>query len=764
MAFQAPDQSPLMASVAALITPATALIAVETIVEITDQTVCTTVLITFQIVVQTVWTTCIPVWITVLSIWTAVWTTVWILVQTPWITVTNPCHTVWAVVMIPCQRVLKNWPIGCQIAFIASTIGVKIVTIVCQMPWAPVTIPCHNVLKKPVKALQRFLIDSIIGAIPWVKLFQTPWAVDVIPCHNWLKKSLMPLHAVLIMLIGVWKDWVMAFQTVWATETNPFQAFFRKLTKLDQSCWPVFVFVKNKTNAATTAAIAAITKVIGLASIIPQRACKPPPKAIAAAFSPANIAWPACKPTIAVFASFEVWASFESADTASVTLAACLSTRNTLPRLPMAPTAPPTNPTIFPTLVVNAPTAVIAGPITGDNPTNPRINWAIELLEVVAHSIDWLIISSMAPLTPPLAAIALFRRASQLPPTCSIFEPMFCCMSLAWSCKNLVAAAVECAALSCSAAYAAQLVLASPVLSLIASSKGAIAFIPDAPNIALSAAVFWASPIPLVLSAISCRICGNGFILPALSTNVSPKASICFLAMELGASIWVIAWFKSSEAWAAENPRLVSKPIASAVVPMSIPAILAVEPIVARACCISSIEALDALAVWTKIAAACWGDFRLLDQIFIACWTTPAVACKLEPAAVEASAIAGNCFLISSSEAPLRAISTIASAASWALIGKTVPMWLATSANSPMFLEVPPAITAAWFKELWKFPKPLTALTPIAVVAAPATVIALPTPCIFWLTELPKFCVACPARAKVELKDESTADKIARTL
>ena len=58
-----------------------------------------------------------------------------------------------------------------------------------------------------------------------------------------------------------------------------------------------------------------------------------------------------------------------------------------------------------------------------------------------------------------------------------------------------------------------------------------------------------------------------------------------------------MAWFKSSEACAALNPRLVSNPIASEVVCISIPAILAVEPIVANACCISSIEALEALAV-----------------------------------------------------------------------------------------------------------------------------------------------------------------------
>nr|UVY08159.1 MAG: hypothetical protein [Bacteriophage sp.] len=150
--------------------------------------------------------------------------------------------------------------------------------------------------------------------------------------------------------------------------------------------------------------------------------------------------------------------------------------------------------------------------------------------------------------------------------------------------------------------------------------------------------------------------------------------------------------------------------------------------------------------------------------MFIACCTTPAVACKSDPAAVAACAIAGNCFLISPIEAPFRAISTIAAAASRALIGSSAPIRFATSANSPMFFDVPPAITAAWFSDDWKSPNPLRALTPIAVVAAPATVIALPTPCICCLTELPKLCVACPARAKVELKEESTADKIARTL
>ena len=71
---------------------------------------------------------------------------------------------------------------------------------------------------------------------------------------------------------------------------------------------------------------------------------------------------------------------------ASAIFEALFNARKTFPKLPTAPIAPPATPTIFPTLVVKAPTAVMAGPMTGAKPMNPRVNLAIELSEVVAHS------------------------------------------------------------------------------------------------------------------------------------------------------------------------------------------------------------------------------------------------------------------------------------------------------------------------------------------------------------------------------------------
>ena len=69
----------------------------------------------------------------------------------------------------------------------------------------------------------------------------------------------------------------------------------------------------------------------------------------------------------------------------------------------------------------------------------------------------------------------------------------------------------------------------------------------------------------------------------------------------------------------------------------------------------------------------------------------------------------------------------IAFAASCADNGKSLPILLATSASPAMSLDVPPATIAALLSDASKSPKPLTAFTPIAVVATPAIVMPLPT-------------------------------------
>ena len=171
---------------------------------------------------------------------------------------------------------------------------------------------------------------------------------------------------------------------------------------------------------------------------------------------PLKTALQACNPNIATLAIADSLLIALSASTAPLIPPPPLRAPPTIitvrPRLPSPPIAPPTTPVILETLVIKPPTAVIAGPMTGDKPMKPRVNFAIALSEVAAHLRVSLVISSIAPLTPPFAAIALLVRSSQLPPTCSILEPMFCCISLACCFKKAVAVAVELAALSCSAA------------------------------------------------------------------------------------------------------------------------------------------------------------------------------------------------------------------------------------------------------------------------------------------------------------------------
>ena len=187
--------------------------------------------------------------------------------------------------------------------------------------------------------------------------------------------------------------------------------------------------------------------------------------------------------------------------------------------------------------MINPPTAVTAGPIAGDNPIKPRITCAVLELDCVAQLNVLLIISSKELVTPLLAARDFFVKSSQLPPTCSIFEPIFCCISFAWLESVCVARCVVPAALSIELENASHEVVTLPDLSLTASSNGAMAFIPEAPNIVFNAAVFCASPILSVLEATSCKICGNGFIFPLESVKDNPNSFISFLACALGANI-----------------------------------------------------------------------------------------------------------------------------------------------------------------------------------------------------------------------------------
>ena len=145
-----------------------------------------------------------------------------------------------------------------------------------------------------------------------------------------------------------------------------------------------------------------------------------------------NTELPAFKPVKAILAILD---SFDRTVKAFVTLLisppAIANTRITLPVFPKPETIPPVTPKIFPAFVMKPPKAVVAGPTTGDKPINPLVTLAIPLSELLAHSNVLFIISSKELLTPPFAAIALLDNASQLPPNCSIFEPRFCCISLA---------------------------------------------------------------------------------------------------------------------------------------------------------------------------------------------------------------------------------------------------------------------------------------------------------------------------------------------
>ena len=183
--------------------------------------------------------------------------------------------------------------------------------------------------------------------------------------------------------------------------------------------------VKNKVSAATTAAIATTTIPTGLAVIAKLNAV----------WAAVAILVPTLKAICAALAIFEVWANFANPLTApakpSPADKALVTIPKVLAKLPSTLIPPPTAPVILLKLVKKVPMPVIAGPMTGLKPIKPRVTFAIELFDSVDHSKVLLIISSIAPLTPDLEAIALFLNDSQLPPTCSIFEPIFFCISLA---------------------------------------------------------------------------------------------------------------------------------------------------------------------------------------------------------------------------------------------------------------------------------------------------------------------------------------------
>ena len=190
--------------------------------------------------------------------------------------------------------------------------------------------------------------------------------------------------------------------------------------------------MKNRTKAATTTAITAAIAMNGFAIIIDVSVEKACPAFDVAVTRNENTELPAFKPFKAIFAILD---SFERTVKACVTLLisppAIANTRITLPAFPKPETIPPVTPMIFPAFVMKPPKAVVAGPITGDRPIKPLVTLAMLLSELLAHSNVLFIISSKELLKPPFAAIALLDNASQLPPNCSIFEPRFCCISLA---------------------------------------------------------------------------------------------------------------------------------------------------------------------------------------------------------------------------------------------------------------------------------------------------------------------------------------------
>ena len=393
--------------------------------------------------------------------------------------------------------------------------------------------------------------------------------------------------------------------------------------------------------------------------------------------------------------------------------------------------APPKPLAMLLTFIIAVPTVVMIGPITGDKPINDRVHFATALSLLAAQDKALLVISNRLDVTPPFAAIAVLVNASQLPPTCSILEPMFCCISLADSARNLAASAWLPDTLVSSLIAASQLLVASSVLFITASSKGLIACIPDVSNKFLRDAVFSACDIFLVLSATSVKICLNGFMFPAASVKDRPSRSISFAPFLVGAAILSIAWLRSCDACAALIPVFVIRPIAAEASVILTPSNLDELATFDSPCFIVSMDALEMLAFCVKIAAACSLEPTESPQTFIACWTTPAVVVKSAPAAVAACAIAGNCVLILLRSAPFCAISIMACAASLAEIGNSAPMRLATSANSLIFLDVPPATTAALLRFIWNSPNPFAAETPMAVVPRPMPVIALPA------TEIP---------------------------
>ena len=179
--------------------------------------------------------------------------------------------------------------------------------------------------------------------------------------------------------------------------------------------------------------------------------------------------------------------------------------------------AEPRPDTIFLVCIIVVPTAVIAGPITGDMPTKLRMTLATALSLSVAHSMVLDVPDNKPVSIPLLDAITLFRKDSQDPPTCSSFEPTLFCMSSACLASQAAASPCERDTSSSDPLAASHDLVASLVLFEMLSSNGLIACIPDVSKSVFNVAAFSACDMSLILSLTSVKICLNGFILPAAS-------------------------------------------------------------------------------------------------------------------------------------------------------------------------------------------------------------------------------------------------------
>ena len=125
-------------------------------------------------------------------------------------------------------------------------------------------------------------------------------AVLEIPCHKVTKNSTIPFQAIFIPSITLFQTSTAPFQRFIApsemvvhkpekNSTRPFHKPTTKSTKALQICLPVSVWVKNQTNAATTAVIATTKAPIGLAAITALKAKTAPLTAKSADLKPVII-------------------------------------------------------------------------------------------------------------------------------------------------------------------------------------------------------------------------------------------------------------------------------------------------------------------------------------------------------------------------------------------------------------------------------------------------------------------------------------------